>query len=266
MSDLLRVYRRLLQTDWATVLEYRAQAVLWIISGVFPLVMMVVWLAIVDAAGPVAGMGRTDFIAYYVGAAIVYQFTFVWVIWRWDEDIRTGGLSVKLLKPLDPFHYLVSEQIGWKMFILLTVVPLVAVVSLLVPELRYPLTPFRVVAFLLSIIAGFTLSMLIASAFGVMAFWSTQIRNVYSLWFGVGQFLSGWIAPLALFPEQFRAVANLLPFRSLLGFPLEILMGQLSTSEVGFGFAVTGAYILLFLVLYRVLWHAGLQRYEAVGA
>jgi len=266
MRRLMRVYKALLQTAWATAVEYRAQAFLWILSSIFPLVMMVVWLAIVDEAGPLAGWGRADFISYYVGAAVVYQFTFVWSTWQWDEDIRTGNLSVKLLKPLDPFHYLFSEQIGWKVFTLLFIVPVVMVIAWLSPAIQYPLSLGRAAAFALSVIAALVLAMLMSCTFGVLAFWSTQVSNLYQLWIGVGSFLSGWIAPLALFPASIRQVAYLLPFRSTLGLPMEILMGRLAWPEIGFGFAVTCGWCVVFLVLYRILWRAGLKRYEAVGA
>jgi len=266
MRRLMRVYKALLQTAWATAVEYRAQAFLWILSSIFPLVMMAVWLAVVDEAGPLAGWGRADFISYYVGAALVYHFTFVWSVWQWDEDIRTGNLSPKLLKPLDPFHYLLSEQFGWKLFTLLFIVPPVAVIAWASPAVRYPSTLAQAVAFVLSVAAGFMLMMLMTSAFGVLAFWSTQVGNLFQLWFGVGQFLSGWIAPLALFPASIRQVAYLLPFRSTLGLPMEILMGRLAWPEIGFGFVVTCGWCVVFLVLYRILWRAGLKRYEAVGA
>jgi ABC-2 type transport system permease protein len=179
-------YRALLKAAWATALEYRAQILLWILSFLFPLVMMVVWLAVVDEVGPAAGWDRADFVSYYVGMALVNQLTFAWIVWNWDEDIRTGKLSVKLLKPLDPFHHLLSEQLGWKLFILLFLLPVVAVIAWLSPTISYPLTPGRVAACVLSVVAGFALSMLMGSTFGVLAFWSTQTRNLYSLWIGVG--------------------------------------------------------------------------------
>lgn len=266
MRRLMRIYRVLIQTAWATALEYRAQVLLWILSSIFPLVMMVVWLAVVDEAGPLTGWGRADFISYYVGAALVYHFTFVWTVWQWDEDIRTGDLSPKLLKPLDPFHYLFTEQLGWKVFILLFVAPLVMVIAWASPAIHYPITFAQAAACGLSVAAGFMLSMLMTSAFGVLAFWSTQVSNLYQLWVGVGSFLSGWIAPLALFPTGIRQVAYFLPFRSTLGFPVEILMDRLTWPEIGFGFAVTFGWCVVFLVIYRIGWRAGLKRYEAVGA
>ena len=266
MPDLLRTYQALLKAAWATTLEYRAQALLWILSFLFPLIMMAVWLTIVDEAGPAAGWDRADFISYYVGAALVSQLTAAWILWNWDEDIRTGKLSVKLLKPLDPFHHYLIDQLGWKVFIVVVIVPPVTVVAWLLPAIQYPLTLGLGIAFALSVIAGFALNIVMSSAFAMLAFWSTQVRNLYSLWYGAGQFLSGWIAPLALFPAGFRQVAWLLPFRSALGFPIEILMGRLTWLEIGFGFAVTGGWIAVFLIVYRFLWRLGLRRYEAVGA
>ncbi len=266
VQALARIYRALLGAAWATVLEYRAQIIIWILSFIFPLVMMVVWLAIVDEFGPAAGWTEADFIAYYLGAALVNHLTAAWVTWDWDDDIRTGNLSAKLLKPLDPFHHLLSQQLAWQLFILLIIFPPVALVVWLSPTIGYPLTPGRVAACALSVIAGFALNMFMSSAFGMLGFWFTQARNLYGLWNGVGQFLSGFIAPLALFPESFRQIANWLPFRSTLSFPMEILMGRLTDPEIGFGFAVAGGWIAIFLITYRILWRLGLRRYEAVGA
>ena len=266
LRKLGRAYSALLRAGWATALEYRAQVVIWILSGIFPLVMMVVWLAVVNEAGPITGWGQADFISYYVGAALVNQFTFSWTIWQWDEDIRTGDLSVKLLKPIDPIHHSLSQQLGWKIFILVFIVPPVACLVWLLPVISYPLALDRLVAFAISVTAGFLVSLFMSTAFGMIAFWSTQSANLYSLWIGVGQFLSGWIAPLALFPAGFRQLANWFPFRSTLGLPVEILMGQLTWPEIWFGLAVATGWAILFLAIYRLLWRFGLRRYEAVGA
>jgi ABC-2 type transport system permease protein len=266
MRDLLRSYLALLKVSWGTAIVYRAQAVIWILSFLFPLVMMVVWLAVVDEVGPTAGWDKGDFASYYVAAAVINHLTNAWVVWDWDEDIRTGRLSDKLIKPLDPFHHYFSDQLGWKVFILLVIVPIIGVVAWLIPAIHYPLTLGRLLALILSVVLGLTLNMVMSSAFGTIAFWSTQAKNFYMLFDGTGEFLSGWIAPLVLFPEGVRRIAYLLPFRSSLGFPIEILMGKLTWPEITFGFAVSIGWTLIFFILYRNLWRIGLKRYEAVGA
>jgi ABC-2 type transport system permease protein len=107
---------------------------------------------------------------------------------------------------------------------------------------------------------------MMSTTFGMIGFWSTQANNLYSLWFGAGQFLSGWIAPLALFPPGIRMFATWLPFRSTLGFPVEVLLGRTSGPALALGFLVSAGWILFFWIIYRVLWKYGLRRYESVGA
>jgi len=266
VPDVLRTYRALIRASWATVLEYRAQVVLWIVSWLFPLIMMAVWLAVVDEAGPAAGWDKGDFASYYVAAALVMHLTGVWIVYDWDEDVRTGSLSVKLLKPLDPFHHHLANDLGWKLFALVLLVPLITVATWLLPVLDYPVTPGRILAVVASILLGLALNFAMSSAFGVLAFWTTQAHTLFGIWSGIGQFLSGWIAPLALFPAGFRQLADLLPFYPTLGLPIEILMGRVTWAEAAFGMGVGAAWTLFFVIAYRALWRAGLRRYEAVGA
>jgi ABC-2 type transport system permease protein len=104
-----------------------------------------------------------------------------------------------------------------------------------------------------------------AMTFATIGFWTTQAGNVYSLWWGIGAFLSGWIAPLALLPEFVADAARLLPFRSSMGFPLEIMLDRQTAGEIAMGFAVTAIWIGVFAILYRLSWRRGLRRYQAVG-
>ncbi len=64
-----------------------------------------------------------------------------------------------------------------------------------------------------------------ASTFALIGFWRTQTANLWMLWWGLGSFASGWVAPLELMPDRLRTAALVLPFRTTMGFPLEVLMG-----------------------------------------
>lgn len=266
MRDLARAYRALIRAGLAEALEYRAQLVLGLLMAAVPLIMLAVWLAVVAEVGPAAGWGPAEFIAYYVAVAVVFQITGSYATWEWQREIRTGDLSVRLLKPLDPFHFFLSQDFGWKTFTVLMMAPVLVLATLLIPDLRFPLDPARLGAFAGSLLAGFLLNTLISTTFGMVAFWTTQSGNLYGLWFGMGQFLSGWLAPLALFPAWFGQTAAILPFHSTLGFPVEILTGRLGWPAIGAGFLVTLAWIAVFAGVYRLLWRRGLARYEAVGS
>jgi ABC-2 type transport system permease protein len=51
----------------------------------------------------------------------------------------------------------------------------------------------------------------------------------------------------------------------MVGFPVEVLTGHLSTSELFSGFVIQTMWLMIAIVLYRRLWRAGLRRYAAVG-
>lgn len=265
-GEIGRIYGALVRVALAEALEYRAQTLLWFISAIFPLVMMVVWLAVEREVGARLGWSDSDFISYYVGAAMLQRFTFSWAAWSWEGDIHSGDFSGKLLRPCDPAHYYLAEQLGWKLFDLLTIVPLVSIVAWLLPAVQFPLTIERLGALLLAVVAGFLISELLGYIFGVIAFWTPQSTALYSLVVGVSQFLSGWVAPLDLFPAPIRAVAAWLPFRYTIDLPVSILTGRAAWEEIGPGLAISLVWITLFFALYRLLYRLGLRRYEGVGA
>ena len=111
---MIAAYRALLRAHIGVGLAYRARLTIWILSSLFPLLLMAVWLAVVDEVGPAAGWGRTDFVSYYAAAALLYHTTQSFLIWTWDDDLRSGNLSYKLLKPIDPFHQYLTQEIGFR--------------------------------------------------------------------------------------------------------------------------------------------------------
>ena len=78
--------------------------------------------------------------------------------------------------------------------------------------------------------------------------------------------LSGQIAPLSLFPSFVQIAADILPFRWMLGFPVELLLGRLTPAETLTGLAAQAAWAVVSVFLLRFVWRAGVRSYSAVGA
>jgi ABC-2 type transport system permease protein len=262
---MILAYRALLRAHIGMGVAYRARLTVWILSSLFPLLMMAVWLSVVDEVGPTAGWRTGDFVSYYAGGALLYHTTTSFLTWVWDADLRSGDMSFKLLKPMDPFHQYLTQEIGLRVVVLAFLLPALVVLTLLLPQLTYQLTPLGWMVAVGAAMAGFILNVLMAMTFATIGFWTTQAGNLYSLWWGVGAFLSGWIAPLALMPEVVADAAQLLPFRSSMGFPLEIMLNRLTSAQIAQGFGVVAVWILVFAMLYRLGWRIGVRRYQAVG-
>lgn len=261
---LALAYRGLLRAAVQEALTYRGRMLLWLLTGLFPLLLMAVWLTVVDSTGPAAGWDRSDFASYYVAAAVLFQLTTSALTWRWDDDMRSGELSARLLRPVEPFHQYAALEVGSKAVMAVLSVPVLIVATVALPLVRYPAGPGLALV-VPAVLLALALSVVMSMAFALVAFWTTQAGNLYALWWGVGAFLSGWIAPLDLMPAWLRSVALALPFRAVVGFPLELALGRLDAGEVLLGFAVALGWLAAFAALYRVGWRAGVRRYQAVG-
>ena len=89
--------------------------------------------------------------------------------------------------------------------------------------------------------------------------------SVFDLWLGLFFIFSGYILPLELLPGWLWAVAQWLPFRFLLSFPVEVMLGLVDGPAMWRGFAVQWGYVAFFGVVCLRLWKAGLRRYAAYG-
>ena len=77
--------------------------------------------------------------------------------------------------------------------------------------------------------------------------------------------LSGRLVPLTLMPPWVQSVADFLPFKWTFGYPIEALVGQLSTAQLLSGLAMQALWIVVGALAVKVVWRAGVRRYSAVG-
>ncbi|HZB67580.1 MAG TPA: ABC-2 family transporter protein [Ornithinibacter sp.] len=261
----LAAYAGLVRSSAQVAVTYRGRMVLWVLSGFFPLLLMAVWLTVVAESGPPAGWTTADFLAYYAAAALVWHLSGQHIVWEWDQDMRAGDLSTKLLRPIHPVFQYAAGDLGHRLVLLTGLLPAFAVAVALLPGLDYDLTPARVVLVVAAVVLAYVLSIVMASAVALAGFWTTQTTNLWMLWWGLGSFASGWVAPLELMPEWLRNLAVVLPFRYTLGFPVELMSGRLDGPEVAVGFLVGAVWTAGFALFYVVVWRRGIRRFQAVA-
>jgi len=74
------------------------------------------------------------------------------------------------------------------------------------------------------------------------------------------------MAPLSLLPEWLQTLAAILPFRWMLAFPTELLLGRLTPTEVIWGAVTQVMWLGLSWGILAVVWSRGVRRYSAVGS
>jgi ABC-2 type transport system permease protein len=262
---MLAKFHVLLRAAWIEALAYRAQVIIWALTGVLPLVMLAVWHRLA-ADGAIGGYSGEDFIAYYISSVAIRQLTGVWIIWNLEHDIRMGEISPHLLRPYHPLVRYLTLALADKPLRALLVAPLCLIALALAPGALPQPDRLSLAVLPLAIVLGFLVYFCMQCCIGLLGFWLTQVLALQDLWFGFYALASGYLIPLDLFPAEVTQVLALLPFRALLSFQLELLLGKLTPMQVAAGLGLQIFWLLTFFVLLRWLWARGLRQYSAVGA
>lgn len=254
----------LIQGTWLSWMQHRAFFFLLAFGWMMPaLIYLFVW-ATAAGGGTVGAMTRDDFVVYYLVWIFVNQFTYAQTNWTVGDAIRSGDLSRLLLYPMSPLYNTLATEVAGKAVMLSFVVPVTAVLGLLLrPTLQLSLT--GVVAFVPALLLAWAVRFFWGYWLALLAFWMTRAHALLAAQDALIFLLAGQVAPLALLPAPIQSVATLLPFRYMVSFPVEVLMGRLTQPEVAAGFALQAGWAFVAWALYRFLWRHGVRRYAAVG-
>lgn len=260
----LKLTKALFSRAFALSTEYRAEMLIWIVSGSLPLIMMLIWIGLAKD-GPVGGYTATDFAAYFLTVFLVRQITVVWVLWDLDREIRLGELSPKLLRPLDPYWEHVVGNLAEKT-LRIPIVLLPVALGLWLTGGRLDLSLLNIAVFIVTVAGAWTIRFNQQYSFGLLTFWFDQVLGLEQTYFALYIGLSGALVPLDLFPDAVRLVIAYTPFPYMIDFPAQVLLGKVAGADLWRGLAAQGAWVLAFAGLRLLLWHRGLKRYGAVGA
>ncbi|MGX9688628.1 ABC transporter permease [Deinococcus wulumuqiensis] len=267
MASFWRKARVLWAVSLASTLEYRAETLIWMLSGTLNLVMMLVWMTQAQGApgGQIGGYTPQAFAGYFLSTWLVSQLLVVWVGWELDYKIRQGTLSPELLRPLDPLWRDFAAHLTDKAFRL----PIMLVLLLVFAALTGAHFTERLWAYpavLTLALLGLCVRFLWEYTLGLLAFW-TESSSSFSevMWLFYAAF-GGMFAPLSFYPQAVQDVARWTPFPYMLGLPAALLAGKASAAEALHGAGVLLGWLAALWLLRRWVWARGLAKYGAVGA
>jgi ABC-2 type transport system permease protein len=263
LRRIVRIAGTLISVYYAYMLEYRAELLLWVLSGSLPLILMGVWVE--AARGGEFGLSPVDFIRYFLAVFLVRQFTVVWVIWEFEREVVEGKLSFRLLQPLDPGWHHLASHFAERFARLPFAIVLVVLFFWLYPQAIWVPRVMDLLWCLVTVLLAFALRFVSQYAFSMLAFWIERAYAIEQFWFLFYLFLSGLVAPLEVFPPLVRQMVLFTPFPYMINFPASILIGQ-PTVPIAQGIAITLGWILAFWGLNRWLWSKGLKHYSGMGA
>jgi ABC-2 type transport system permease protein len=264
---MLNIYRRIWQVNWAEQWQYRANLLMYLLYWlVSPVVYLAVWTSVANRQGAVSGLTANDFVTYYMTLLIVDNLTSQITIHILAYKIHGGTLSTDLLMPVHPI--LTSTLLGNLAFKLLSFIALVpiwiALYWLFQPDFS-TVTPLTLLLAVPALAIGFCINFFLGTTITCVAFWTTRVYALNEFYTALVLLFSGLFVPLDLLPPALQPIAEFLPFRLLIYFPIELILGRLAPQVILREFALGGIWCVLGIGLFLLVWQRGLRRFSSVG-
>jgi ABC-2 type transport system permease protein len=254
------------RTQIQSEFQYRAATYFWMIGMLAePIVYLVVWTTIAEQqGGSVQGITTGEFAAYYIVWTLVRSMNIVFTPYGWEWRIREGELSAALLRPLHPLHDDLASFAGWKPVVILMWLPVAALLWVAFDPVIDP-TLLEVVVFFFAIWGAYLIRTMFMSTLGMITFWTTRVSAIFEIFIAAELLLSGRLVPMEVMPDWVQDVAGFLPFQWSFYFPIESLVGDLSTRELLGGLAMQAFWFAVLTGITLFVWRFAIRRYSAVG-
>ena len=238
---------------------------MWLVVGAIqPLTMVLVWFVILGSRTSVAGYDRGDFILYYIFMTVGWYIVGGAFCRQVGNAIHNGEINKTLLKP---YNIVVAEAIteqAWKLTSLFVTTPILIVVLYLMRNyIMWKIIPGQWLYIIGVLVLGAVIFALIQAIVGILAFWVTEIWPFAETVDVVLYLFGGMLAPIELMPQAIQRITVYLPFRYVLYEPARMLLGT-QPDPLGVLWKQTVFVVILF-VIYRLVWRAGIRRYEGIG-
>jgi ABC-2 type transport system permease protein len=264
MLRTARALPTMLRVGLAEAVAYRAELFVWLLSTNMPLIMLALWTA-VARDGPVGRFGQRDFVAYFLAALVVRLMTGAWVIWELNHEIREGTLAFRLLRPVHPLLAYACENVAAMPVRLMLAFPIALVLLFTVGADHVTRDPLLLALFPLTVLGAWLITFLAMSIVGALAFYIESAGSIFEIWMGLFGVFSGYLVPLELFPGWVTALARALPFRYMLAFPVELLIGMQTRAHALLELGIQWGFVALLLAGALGAWRLGLRRFAAFG-
>jgi ABC-2 type transport system permease protein len=266
IRSMVDFYLTAMRTQVQTQFQYRVATYMYLVGMVAePVIYLVVWSTIARShGGSVQGITPGEFAAYYIVWTLVRNMNIVFTPYGWEWRIREGHFSGLLLRPLHPIHYDIADFAGGKVIWVLLYLPIAFALSLIFKP-TFDVSPLEVVVFFFAIWGAYLIRSMALWLLGMITFWTTRGSAIFETYLMAELLMSGRLVPLQLMPDWAESLASWLPFKWTFYFPIEVLVGNMSTASLLGGLGMQLFWATVGGALVWICWRASAKHYTAVG-
>jgi len=227
------LYWALAVRAWQRAATYRMATVSGAITNTFfGVVRAYVFIALYQVRPNVGGYALADALTFVFLTQGMAALVELWGWWKIAETVRDGSIATDLSRPFDYEAYWLAQDYGRAAFQLLfrSVPPIL--LGAVVFGIVLPPSALYWLALLPSVVMAVTVSFAWRFCLNLSAFWLTDYRGVAGLSQIVVLIFSGFLVPVAMFPDALRAALYLMPFASMVAIPIDIFLGKPAGAEL----------------------------------
>lgn len=182
------------------------------------------------------------------------------------RQVISGDFALALIKPVNflAMHY--YQMLGniCSSFLMRGLSIIAIFMPLLIANAAFN-SPAYILFALIAVVLGHILYTILYALIGFMAFTFLEIWPFARLMDDTIRFLSGAFIPLALFPEWLGGIAEILPFRFMYSFPLQLLIGEITPQSIAFAFFIFIGWITILGTLLISIYNKAIARCTVQG-
>lgn len=263
---MARLYWELLRIGFRRTAAYRAAAISGAITNTFfGFLRAYVFIALYGGRGDVGGYTLNDALLFTFATQGMAALVELWAWWKIAETVQSGQVATDLSRPFDYQLAWLAQDYGRAMFQLAARSVPPFVVGVLAFELALPAAPSGWLALVPSLALAVGVSFGWRFCVNLTAFWLLDHRGVAGIAILVAMLLSGFLVPLAMFPDTVRALIYLLPFSSMIAIPIDIFLGKLQGPELVAALLLQAFWVVAMLLLGRLMLAAALRKLVIQG-
>ncbi|MDF2962908.1 MAG: family transporter [Paenibacillus sp.] len=230
----------LMKKAYARNLQYRSShAVNTVASAIFGLIYVSIWKGIGDPGQAEADGYTLQNVVHYVAFNQVCLWITLFITngLGIDRSVRTGQISLDLMRPVHLFYHLMCRewgQVGYQLLYKSLPIYLLYIWMLELPVPSSATTWFwTVTALLLAAYMNICVNYLI----GVTALWTTESNWLFWVHYSLSSVLSGFLIPLEWLPDWLQSISRFSFYPCLQYVPTKLYLGM-ETASLLIGSAV----------------------------
>lgn len=262
----MRLYWELARCGFRRTAIYRTAAVSGAITNTFfGFLRAYMFIALYQTRGEVGGYTLADALAFTFITQGIAALMALWGPWPIALSVQTGEVANDLSRPYDYQFAWLAQDYGRAAFQFVARSTPPFIVGMIAFGITLPTDPLIWLSAVPAVILAIAVSFGWRFCLNLLTFWIVDHRGIAGMSMLMTTFLSGFLVPIAMWPDGIREVVWLLPFASMVAIPIDIFLGKLQGPDLFAALALQVFWAVVMLGLGRLVLGAALHKLVVQG-